>query len=210
MSITNCYAGLFARLPSLWQHYTKRRTPVLRLSITTCSPLNSLWRLLPPPPLPTPLALKMPQWALESPLLNRLRLHRPQVLRPRLPLPLHRCWTVLWIYQPPLPTKIKDKRTPTVPSQSLPDPLTGNADTPAKITPLLHYLHKHLTPHLQALLGTNTRSCFVTLIIGPSTDSRVGSALHSHLVCAAVAPPTEDYSVLFIPSNLIHDFQLPH
>ena len=38
---------------------------------------------------------------------------------------------------------------------------------------------------------------------------RVGAALHSHLVCAAVAPSHENYSVLFIPSDLLTDFACP-
>ena len=65
------------------------------------------------------------------------------------------------------------------------------------------------SPHLRSHIGTSIQSCFVTLIIGPSTDSRVGAALHSHLVCAAVAPSNEDYSVLFIPSDLLPDFVCP-
>ena len=73
----------------------------------------------------------------------------------------------------------------------------------------INYLNQHLTPHLRSHIGTSTQSCFVTLIIGPSTDVRVGAALHSHLVCAAVAPSNEDYSVLFIPSDLLTDFACP-
>ena len=80
---------------------------------------------------------------------------------------------------------------------------------PVKLSPLLNYLHQHLTPHLRPHIGTSIQSCFVTLVIGPSTDSRVGAALHSHLVCAAVAPSNEDYSVLFIPSDLLSDFICP-
>ena len=111
-----------------------------------------------------------------------------------------------------IPASLRDAhhfRTPTVLSSGLPDPVLGTATPPVKLSPLLNYLHQHLTPHLRSHIGTSIQSCFVTLIIGPSTDPRVGAALHSHLVCAAVAPSNEDYSVLFIPSDLLSDFVCP-
>ena len=111
-----------------------------------------------------------------------------------------------------IPASLRDDhhhRTPTVLSSGLPDPVLGTATPLVKLSPLLNYLNQHLTPHLRSHIGTSIQSCFVTLIIGPSTDVRVGAALHSHLVCAAVAPSNEDYSVLFIPSDLLTDFACP-
>ena len=131
-----------------------------------------------------------------------------QWLPPRNQHPLQPCW----ISFVDIPASLRDAhhyRTPTVLSSGLPDPVLGTATPPVKLSPLLNYLHKHLTPHLRSHIGTSIQSCFVTLIIGPSTDSRVGAALHSHLVCAAVAPSNEDYSVLFIPSDLLSDFACP-
>ena len=207
VSITNCYAGLFARLPSLWQLYEAPHSSAQALYNYLFAPEQPLEAASPTSPAHPPGTEDAPMGSGE-PAPEPASVTPPAGAPPPDPTPfaslLDRFVDIPASFADP-----NERRTPTVPSQSLPDPLTGNADPPVKITPLLQYLQKHLTPHLQAQIGTNTRSCFVTLIIGPSTDCRVGPALHSHLVCAAVAPPTEDYSVLFIPSDLIHDFNCP-
>ena len=155
-----------------------------------------------PPSLPQPRILRhrMYPWVLS-------RQHMSQPLPPRNQHLSGRCWIVPWTF--PHLRDDHHHRTPTVLSSGLPDPVLGTATPLVKLSPLLNYLNQHLTPHLRSHIGTSIQSCFVTLIIGPSTDVRVGAALHSHLVCAAVAPSNEDYSVLFIPSDLLTDFACP-
>ena len=217
VSLTNCYAGLFARLPSLWQMYEAPHSSAQAL-------YNYLFA--PTEPLDEPLPKKQPVQHSPSPTSPADPSDRDASMGTGEPAPEPASVTPHSTAPSPAPTPFAalldsfvdipasfqdphDRRTPTVLSYSLPDRVQGTAIPPVKLTPLLHFLDKHLTPHLRSQIGTRTQSCFVTLVIGHSTDPRVGPTLHSHLVCAAVAPSSEDYSVLFIPSDLLTDFSCP-
>ena len=155
-----------------------------------------------PPSLPQPRILRhrMYPWDLPRQPTSRLLNRNQRLLGPY--------WIVSWTFPLPYVMTITTAHL-LVLSSGLPDPVLGTTAPLVKLSSLLNYLNQHLTPHLRSHIGTSTQSCFVTLIIGPSTDVRVGAALHSHLVCAAVAPSNEDYSVLFIPSDLLTDFACP-
>ena len=204
-SITNCYAGLFARLPSLSQIYEAPHLSAQALYNFIFAPAQPLD--VPQHPEPTPPTTTTDSAAPDASMGPVESAHEPVAPSPE-PTP----FTTLLDSFVDIPASLRDAhhfRTPTVLSSGLPDPVLGTATPPVKLSPLLNYLHQHLTPHLRSHIGTSIQSCFVTLIIGPSTDPRVGAALHSHLVCAAVAPSNEDYSVLFIPSDLLSDFVCP-
>ena len=203
-SITNCYAGLFARLPSLFQIYGAPHHSAQALYNFIFAPSQPLE--VPQPPDSTLPTTTTDLTTSDVSMGPAEAAHEPAA-EPE-PTPLG---TLLDSFVD-IPASLRDDhnhRTPTVLSSGLPDPVLGTTAPLVKLSSLLNYLNQHLTPHLHFHIGTSTQSCFVTLIIGPSTDVRVGAALHSHLVCAAVAPSNEDYSVLFIPSDLLTDFACP-
>ena len=204
-SITNCYAGLFARLPSLSQIYEAPHHSAQALYNFIFAPSQPLE--VPQPPDST-LPATTTDFATSDVSMGPVEAaHEPAAPSPE-PTPFG---TLLDSFVD-IPASLRDDhhhRTLTVLSSGLPDPVLGTATPLVKLSPLLNHLNQHLTPHLRSHIGTSIQSCFVTLIIGPSTDVRVGAALHSHLVCAAVAPSNEDYSVLFIPSDLLTDFACP-
>ena len=77
-------------------------------------------------------------------------------------------------------------------------------DTALGLRPLLTYLHQHLHEHFSRLQDSQTtHCCFVTFIVGHSTHPSASVALHSHLVSAFTAPPNEEHSTLYIPTDLI-------
>ena len=107
-----------------------------------------------------------------------------------------------------IPATLSDPRKLSTPRLQ-PTPRTDISSVPLDaaigIRSLLTYLHQHLHDHFSRLQDTHTtHCCFVTFIVGPSTHPSASAVLRSHLVSAFTAPPNEDHSTLYVPTDIIH------
>ena len=95
---------------------------------------------------------------------------------------------------------------PTAAPLTLANPSTQQPAPAYNFSPLLKFLADTLNPHLAYLASQPTHSCFVILVVGPSTHTMAGPALHSHLVSSVTAIPGDDVSVIYVPTDLIQGF----
>ena len=182
-SLLTCYAGLFARLPSLGQIMNSQFAHAQEL-------YNHLFA--PSTPVPDP--------AQPNPAFHQSTPPRDSTI------PVSNPFSDLVV---DLPSSLDDTHNmsrPTAPPLTLSTP---SALQPAPIfnfTPLLQFLADTINPHITLLASQPTHSCLVVLVVGPSTHPMAGPSLHSHLVTSFTALPGDDLSVVYIPTDLIQGF----
>ena len=184
-SLLTCYAGLFARLPSLGQimnsQFAHAQELYNHLFAPSYTPVNE-------PDNPNP------------------AFHQSTPPRDST-TPTSNPFSDLVDSFVNLPSSLEDVHNmsrPTASPLTLFTPSTQQPATPFNFSPLLQFLADALNPHLTLLASQPTHSCFVTLVVGPSTHTMAGPALHSHLVSSVTAIPGDDVSVIYIPTDLAY------
>ena len=188
-SLLTCYAGLFARLPSLGQimnsqfaHAQELYNHLFAPSTPVADPDNpnpAFHHSAPPRDSSTPISSPF------SDLVDSFV---------------------------DLPASMADAHNmsrPTAPPLTLSNPPTQQPASTFNFAPFLQYLTNTINPHLTHLVSQPTHSCFVILVVGSSTHSMAGPALHSHLVSSFTAIPGDDVSVVYIPTDLIRVLPTP-
>ena len=184
-SLLTCYAGLFARLPSLGQilnsqfhHAQELYNHLFAPSVPVANPDNpnsAFHQSTPPRDSSTPISNPF------SDLVDS------------------------FVDLPSSLEDIHNMSRPTAPPLTLANPSTQQPAPTYNFTPLLNFLADTLNPHIAHLASQPTHSCFVILVVGPSTHTMAGPALHSHLV-SSVTIPGDDVSVIYVPTDLIQGF----
>ena len=188
-SLLTCYAGLFARLPSLGQIMNSQFAHVQELYNHLFAPSTPVTE----PDNPNP------------------AFHQSTPPRDST-TPISNPFSDLVDSFVNLPSSLEDVHNmsrPTASPLTLFTPSTQQPATTFNFSPLLQFLADTLNPHLTLLASQPTHSCFVTLVAGPSTHTMAGPALHSHLVSSVTAIPGDDVSVIYIPTDLIQCFSEP-
>ena len=188
-SLLTCYAGLFARLPSLGQimnsqfhHAQELYNHLFAPSVPVANPDNP------------------------NPAFHQSTPPRDSAI------PISNPFSDLVDSFVDLPSSLEDVHNmfrPTAPPLTLTNPSTQQPATTFNFSSLLQFLADTLNPHLTYLASQPTHSCFVILVVGPSTHSMAGPALHSHLVSSVTAIPGDDVSVIYVPTDLIRGFSDP-
>ena len=186
-SLLTCYAGLFARLPSLGQIMNSQFAHAQEL-------YNHLFA--PSTPVADPVN---PDPAFH---------HSPRDSS----TPISSPFSDLVDSFVDLPSSLADVHNmsrPTAPPLALSNPPTQQPTSTFNFAPFLQFLTETINPHLTHLVSQPTHSCFIILVVGFSTHSMAGPALHSHLVSSFTTIPGDDVSVVYIPTDLIQGFTEP-
>ena len=166
-SLLTCYAGLFARLPSLGQIMNSQFLHAQEL-------YNHLFA---------------PSTPVADPDNPNPAFHQSTPPRDSI-TPISSPFSDLVDSFVDLPSSLEDVHNmsrPTAPPLTLFNPSTQQPDPTFNFPPLLQFLADTLNPHLTFLASQPTHSCFVILVVGPSTHSMAGPALHT-LTWSALSP----------------------
>ena len=188
-TLLTCYAGLFARLPSLGQILNSQYAHAQEL-------YNHLFA---------------PSTPVADPDTPNPAFHHSAPPRDA-SIPITSPFSDLVDAFVDIPSSLADVHNmsrPTAPPLTLSNPPTQQPTSQFNFAPLLQFLTSTINPHLTHLVSQPTHSCFIILVVGYSTHSMAGPALHSHLVSSFTALPGDDVSVVYIPTDLIQGFPEP-
>ena len=188
-SLLTCYAGLFARLPSLGQ--------IMNSQFAHAQELYS--------------HLFAPSTPVDDPVNPDPAFHHSGPPRDS-STPISSPFSDLVDSFVDLPSSLADVHNmsrPTAPPLALSNPPTQQPTSTFSFAPFLQFLTETINPHLTHLVSQPTHSCFIILVVGFSTHSMAGPALHSHLVSSFTTLPGDDVSVVYIPTDLIQGFPKP-
>ena len=153
-SLLTCYAGLFARLPSLGQimnsqfhHAQELYNHLFAPSVPVANPDNP------------------------NPAFHQSTPPRDSAI------PISNPFSDLVDSFVDLPSSLEDVHNmsrPTAPPLTLTNPSTQQPAPTFNFSSLLQFLADTLNPHLTYLASQPTHSCFVILVVGPSTHSMAG------------------------------------